>query len=115
MSPSKKKHTIIFRITDEEMERVQAAARAQGKDVNDWSRAVTLAQADQPAALTPVERLIFEQLAVIRYMVSHGLGLLAGNQESSPAWEKIKLAVREKSPEIAAALLARHAEGGRQS
>jgi uncharacterized protein (DUF1778 family) len=63
MSPARKTHTIIFRITDEELQRVEAAAHVTGKEVNEWSREATLAQASQPGDLLPVERLLYEEVA----------------------------------------------------
>jgi hypothetical protein len=54
-------------------------------------------------------------MACLRYLVSHGFGLLAGNQLSAPAWEKIKAAANQKPAEIADALLARRRNGGKTS
>jgi hypothetical protein len=115
MPRPKKSHTIIFRVTDDEWQQIGAAAAVTGQEINDWSRQVTIARASQPEGMTGVERLVYEELACLRYIISHGFGLLSGNQLSGPAWEKIKTAANQKPGEIAEALLARRQNGGKTS
>lgn len=115
MSRAKRTHTIIFRVTDDEHKKIEAAARATGEEPNDWSRRVTIAQASQPSALSASERLVYEELARVRYLLGHGFGLLAGNQLSVPSWEKVKTTADQKSVEIADVLLARRQQGGSSS
>jgi uncharacterized protein (DUF1778 family) len=115
MPRSKKTHTIIFRVTDDELKRIEAAAGIAGQEANDWSRQVTLAHASQSSALLPSERLLYEELARTRYLLGHGFGLLATNQLSGPSWEKVKITAEQKPTEIADALLARRQEKGKTS
>jgi uncharacterized protein (DUF1778 family) len=44
MPRAKKTHTIIYRVTEEEWKQIGAAAAADGQEVNDWSRQVTIAR-----------------------------------------------------------------------
>jgi hypothetical protein len=111
-----KTHTIIYRVTDDEWQRIgAAAAAADGQEINDWSRQVTITRASQPGGMTGVERLVYEELACVRYLLSHGFGLLAGEQLSAAAWEKVKAAANHKPGEIADALLARRRQGRKTS
>jgi hypothetical protein len=111
----KKTHTVIFRVNDDEWQRIGAAAGAAGQEANDWSRQVTIMRASQPDGMTGAERLIYEELACVRYLLSHGFSLLAGEQLSTAAWEKVKVAANQKPGEIADALLARRQNGGKTS
>jgi uncharacterized protein (DUF1778 family) len=113
MTKTKKTHTIIFRVADDEWQQVGSAAAAAGQGINDWSRQVTIAHASQPSALSPSERLLYEELARTRYLLGHGFGLLASNQLTVPSWEKIKIVADQKPAEIADALLARRQEKGK--
>lgn len=107
MSQTKKTRSVIFRVTEDEWQRLEHAAGRLGQEVNEWSRQATLTQSSEPTAMSPAERLIYEEVARVRYLMGHAFGLLSQRQLSVEAWEKIKKTADEKPAQIAAALLAR--------
>jgi hypothetical protein len=104
---TKKTRMISFRVSEEEYMRIEQAADATGQNPNDWCRDLSLAESGRGDGLSRNERLIYEELARIRYLVGHGFGMLAGEELSAEAWEKTKVAADQKGAQIADALLAR--------
>jgi hypothetical protein len=103
----KKTRMISFRVTDEEYEQVEQAAVAAGGNPNDWCRDLCLAESGRGDGLSRNERLIYEELARVRYLVGHGFGMLAGEELTPEEWEKTKTAAEQKGEQIADALIAR--------
>ena len=104
MSKSK---TIIFRVSDDQLAQIEKAASAAGKSPNDWCRDAALREAGQESEFSPNERIIFEEVAKARYLLSIGFGLLATEDLNAESWNQTKKIVDEKGKEIADALLKR--------
>lgn len=104
---TRKTKTIAFRLTDEEYKQIEEAAAASGEDPNEWCRNLSLAQSNSGGGLSRNERLLYEELARLRYLVGHGFRMLAGRELSPDAWEKTTSAADQKGAQIADALLAR--------
>jgi Mobilization protein NikA len=115
MNSSNKTRTIAFRVTEEEWRQIEAVAGSGGHDANEWARALVVERAMRSDGMTRNERLLYEELARVRYLLSHGFGLLANDHLTSPSWEKVKTTADQKPAEIADALLARRPQGGQQS
>jgi uncharacterized protein (DUF1778 family) len=64
---TKKNKMIAFRLTEEEYAPAESAARAAGDDTNNWVRSVVLARANTAQGMTKAQRLIYEELARVRY------------------------------------------------
>src|SRR5438067_2261290 len=105
--PTRKTRTIAFRVTDEEYKRIEDAAAATGEDPNEWCRNLSLALSGRGDGLSRNERLLYEELARLRYLVGHGFRMLAGEELSVEAWEKTTNAADQKGAQIADTLLAR--------
>jgi uncharacterized protein (DUF1778 family) len=105
--PTRKTKTIAFRVTDEEYKQIEDAAAATGEDPNEWCRSLSLAQSSRGDGLSRNERLIYEELARVRYLVGHGFRMLAGEELSIEAWEKATGVADQKGAQIADALLGR--------
>jgi hypothetical protein len=82
---TKKTKTIAFRLTDEEYKQIEEAAAATGADPNEWCRNLLLAQSSSGGGLSRNERLLYEELARLRYLVGHGFRMLAGRKLSPEA------------------------------
>jgi hypothetical protein len=51
---------------------------------------LTVSAAREGAGLTKTERLIYEEIARVRYLVGHGFRMLIGGQVATPeGWKKI--------------------------
>ena len=68
---------------------------------------MSLAQSSSGGGLSRNERLLYDELARLRYLVGHGFRMLAGRELSPEAWEKTTNAADQKGTQIADALLAR--------
>ena len=87
---TKKNKTIAFRLTEEEYALAESAARAAGDDTNNWVRSVVLARANAGQGMTKAQRLIYEELARVRYLAGHGFRLLFGSEPvTADHWKKI--------------------------
>ena len=104
---TRKTKTIAFRLTDEEYKQIEEAAAATGADPNEWCRNLSLTQSSAGGGLSRNERLLYEELARLRYLVGHGFRMLAGQELSPEAWEKTTGAADQKGEQIADALLTR--------
>src|SRR4051812_2358440 len=102
-----RRKVIAFRVTEDELIMIENAASAGGLDANEWCRNLILSQVIRGDGLSKNERLLFEELARTRYLVSLGLGMLAEHKLTPEAWEKTKTIVEQKGEQIADSLLAR--------
>jgi hypothetical protein len=105
---TKKSRNITFRLTNEQYEQMEAAALAAGEDPNSWCRKVALIQLTEGFGLTKNDRLLYEEIARVRYLVGNGFRLLLGSEEATSAtWKKITAQADQRSGKIADGLLAR--------
>lgn len=104
---AKKTRSVAFRLTDEEYAQIERAALAAGEDPNGWCRKVALTESHEGYGLTKDERLIYEEIARVRYLVGHGFRMLATGKISLQDWEKITTQVDKNAEQIADALLKR--------
>jgi hypothetical protein len=66
---TKKTRNITFRLTNEQYQQVENAALAAGEDPNSWCRKVALIQLTEGFGLTKNDRLLYEEIARVRYLV----------------------------------------------
>ncbi|MDQ6652310.1 MAG: hypothetical protein M3Y84_06165, partial [Acidobacteriota bacterium] len=87
---NKKTKNIAFRVTNEEYAQIERVALAVGEDPNNWCRSITVAEAREGPGLTKTERLLYEEIARVRYLVGHGFRLLFASKEATAAaWKKL--------------------------
>jgi len=105
---TKKTKSIAFRLTDEEYAQAESAAMAAGDDTNNWCRRLALAQANAGHGMTKNQRLIYEEIARVRYLVGNGFRMLLGSDPMTAAtWKKITADADHSYEIIAADLLSR--------
>jgi hypothetical protein len=105
---TKKTKLIAFRVTDEEYAHIERIALALGEDPNNWCRNITVTEAREGSGLTKTDRLIYEEIARVRYLVGHGFRLLFASKEATAtAWKKLTADVDHSSEIIANDLLSR--------
>lgn len=106
MSENLKRNRVIsFRVSEEELAKIEKTAQSNGKNSNDWCRDLVLLEAGVENSLNANDKIIFEEIAKIRYLLSIGFGLLSTADLNSEKWSETKKLVDEKGGEIAEALL----------
>ncbi len=105
---TKKSRNITFRLTREQYEQMESAALAAGEDPNSWCRKVALIQLSEGFGLTKNDRLLYEEIARVRYLVGCGFRILLASQETTAAnWRTITAQADQRAGAIADGLLSR--------
>jgi uncharacterized protein (DUF1778 family) len=108
MSETKRTKTIAFRVTDKDYTRIEEAATAAGDDANNWCRKAALSQLSEGHTFTKNERLIYQEIALLRFLLGHGFKLLFSRNETTAAtWKKLTTQADRRSDEIVNELLGR--------
>ena len=108
MSETKRTRNVAFRVTDAEYERIERAATASGDDANNWCRKAALGHLSKGHNFTENERLIYQEIALLRFLLGHGFKLLfSRNQETAATWKKLTTQADQRSDEIVDELLSR--------
>src|SRR6202171_5603027 len=95
---TKKTRNITFRLTDEEYARVEKAADTAGDDPNNWCRKVAIDKSSEQFALSKNEHLLYQEIALLRFLVGHGFKLLFGQNEATAAtWKKLTAQADQQS------------------
>lgn len=104
----KKTRNITFRLTDEEYAQVEKAASAAGDDPNNWCRKAAIDKSSERFALSKNEHLLYQEVALIRFLIGHGFKLMLGQEEvTKAAWAKLTAQADQKSDRIVEELLSR--------
>jgi uncharacterized protein (DUF1778 family) len=108
MAETKRTRNIAFRLTEDEYEQIEKAATASGDDPNTWCRKMALAQSSDDYAFTKNERLIYREIAVLRFLIGHGFKLAFGrNQTAAATWQKLSAQADQRSDDIVKEVLYR--------
>lgn len=108
MSETKRTKNIAFRLTDEEYGQIEKAAVAAGDDPNAWCRKLALMQSSEGHAFTKNERLLYQEIALLRFLVGHGFKLVFGGDDKTAAtWKKLTAQADQRSERITDELLSR--------
>src|SRR5437773_10556353 len=101
MSETKRTKNIAFRVTDEDYARIEEAASAAGDDSNNWCRKAALGQLSEGHTFTKNERLIYQEVALLRFLIGHGFKLLFSKSEATAAtWKQLTAQADQRSEEI---------------
>lgn len=108
MSENQKKTKVIsFRVSEEEFAKIEKTAFGSSKNPNDWCRDLILREAGTENVLSANDKIIFEEIAKIRYLLSIGFGLLSTDELNQTSWQETKFQVDNFGEKIAAQLLAK--------
>jgi hypothetical protein len=108
MSEPKRTKNIAFRLTDEEYGYIEKAATAAGDDPNTWCRKLALTQSSEGHTFTKNERLIYQEIALLRFLIGHGFKMIfSRNESTAEAWKKLTTQADQKSDRIVEELLSR--------
>ena len=99
---------VAFRVTSEEYEQVEKFATEAGLDPNTWCHKTLLAALREGSGLARNERILYGEIARLRYLVGHGFKLMLGGEKpTAAAWKKITTQVEDRGDEIVTELLSR--------
>jgi hypothetical protein len=108
MSETKRTRNIAFRVTDGDYTRIEKAATAAGDDPNNWCRKAAVGQLSEGHTFTKNERLIYQEIALLRFLIGHGFKLLFSRNDTEAAtWKKLTNQADEKADRIVEELLSR--------
>jgi hypothetical protein len=99
---------VAFRVTNEEYEQVEKLAAETGLDPNTWCHKILIDALQEGSGFARSDRLLYGEVARLRFLVGHGFKLLlGGDHPTAAAWKKITTQVEERGDEIVAGLLLR--------
>ena len=99
---------VAFRVTSDEYEQIEKLATETGQDPNTWCRKILVAALQEGSGLARNERILYGEIARLRYLVGHGFKLILGGEKpTAAAWKKITTQVEERGDEIVRELLSR--------
>ena len=105
---TKKNRLIAFRVTDEEYTQIERSALAHGDDLNNWCRNIIVAESREGFGFTKTERLLYEEIARVRYLVGNGFRLLIGSEgPNGVTWRKVTAQADQRREMITDDLLSR--------
>ncbi|MGZ5483205.1 MAG: hypothetical protein ACXWID_14610, partial [Pyrinomonadaceae bacterium] len=79
-----------------------------GDDPNTWCRKLALTQSVEGHTFTKNERLIYQEIALLRFLIGHGFKLLFSRNETTAAtWKKLTAQADQSSDRIVDELLSR--------
>ena len=108
MAETKRTKNIAFRLTDDEYAQIEKTALEAGDDPNTWCRKLALAQSSEGHTFTKNERLIYQEIALLRFLIGHGFKLLFSRNETTAAtWKKLTIQADQRSGEIVEEVLSR--------
>ena len=108
MAETKRTKNIAFRLTDDEYAQVEKTALAAGDDPNTWCRKLALTQSVEGHTFTKNERLIYQEIALLRFLIGHGFKLLfSRNEAAAAAWKQFTTQADQRSEEIVNEVLSR--------
>src|SRR6266576_3005562 len=106
MSETKRTRNIAFRLTDDEYNQIEKAAEASGEDANTWCRKTALAHSQEGHTFTKNERLIYQEITLLRFLIGHGFKLIfSRNKTTAASWKKLTTQADQRSEEIVHELL----------
>ena len=115
MAQAKKSQFISFRVTEEQLNKIESAATDAGTKPSDWCRDVVREKVEDEHPMTKGERFLFEQFARAQYLVTQGFQLLADDNLTTEEWKKYRAIANQRISEIADVALAMHAKRKGQS
>ena len=81
---------ISFRVTEVDWLGIERAAADNGDKPNDWCRTIALETIKMPVCLTRSQRILFNQMARVGWLVENGFQLLADDKLGSDDWKRYR-------------------------
>jgi hypothetical protein len=98
-----KEKVISFRIDDETYKSIVA----RGEKPNEWARKLVVSEAAKEVLMTAGERILFEEIARLRFLTGNGFKLLAAGKLTGEGWAQVLGETENNAEKIAELLLKR--------
>jgi hypothetical protein len=105
-----KERMIGFRVDERTYLSIESVAEERGKKTNEWARELVVCEAAKEVPMTAIERLLFEEIARLRFIVGNALKLVAVaevGELTSESWLEVLAEADQNSDKIAQQLLAK--------
>jgi hypothetical protein len=102
-----KERIITFRVDEKTFLSIESLAEVRSKKPNEWARELVESEAAKEVPMTAGERLLFEEMARLRFIVGNALKLMAMGDLSSEGWGQVLAEAENQSEKIAQQLLAK--------
>ncbi len=103
MGDEPKERVVTFRVTDEQYSRIDECGFRAGRSANEWCRDLAVSESDNDLGMTANERILIEEIAVLRKM----LGVLLKRVLSPEELEELRENVDEHYAEYGRQVLAK--------
>lgn len=110
-----KERAISFRVDEETYRSIENMVEGTGKKPTEWARELVESEAAKDVPMTAGERLLFEEMARVRFIVGNALKLMAGGDLTLEAWFQVLAEADQNSDRIAEELLAKRRAFGSRS
>jgi hypothetical protein len=105
MAEEEKERFISFRVSADEYSRIEAIAGKRGEKPNEWSRRLVISESGKDIAMTWTERLIYEEISRMSYLIGHGFGLSSIDQLTDDGWKRVVRESKENAGATAQKLI----------
>lgn len=103
-----KEHVIGFRVSWNEFGKIEKQAEQRDEEVNEWCRNLVLSESHKPFGLTASERILLEEIVVLRKIV----GVVAARILSSEEMAELRESVSQHYEEWGRQVLEKRAGTG---
>ena len=101
---------ITYRLRQEDFDSIQSQANAQGITPREWCRRAALEKLATRPVDKPDEWAMYLLIAQIRFLLGHGLRLMASDSLTMKEWERVRSEADRSAAAIATDLLKRGKE-----
>ncbi len=109
MKHPRRTHAVTFRVTEDEYNQIALAALEAGQTPTDWCRDVCIERSEsKDRMMSEGQRLMFQEVASLRFLVGNAFGKLATGTLTKEAWEEVRRESRENATAHANILLAHY-------
>jgi hypothetical protein len=106
-----KEHVIGFRVDWNEYQEIERQAEPRGEEVSEWCRNLALSEARKPFGLTASERILLEEIAVLRTMLGVLLKRVLSPEEMDELRENVNQYYEEYGRQVLEKRSAKRSEG----
>jgi hypothetical protein len=89
MSDEPKERVVTFRVTEEEYLKIDECGFRGGRSANEWCRDLAVSESGKDFGMTANERILIEEIAVLRKMVGVALKCLLSPEELNELRENL--------------------------